>query len=82
MNDTQPLEATETWTTENGDILKSTNIASIMPEPKPKKTTSYTKPAMALFVLLMAAACFFFPSTPKGNATKTTAAQGAKTPKP
>jgi hypothetical protein len=82
MIDTQPLEATETRTTESGDILKSTNIASIKPEPKPKKTTSYTKPLMALLILFMAAACYFFPSTPKGNTTKTTTVQRAKAPKP
>ena len=81
MNDTQPLDATETRTTESGDILKTTDIASIKPEPKPKKTTSYTKPVMALLMLLIAAACFFFPSTPKPNTTKTTAVQGPKTPK-
>jgi len=81
MNNTPPLEATETRTTESGDILKSTNIASIKPEPRPKETISYTKPVMALFILLMAAACFFFPGTPKANTTKTsTATHGAKTP--
>ena len=82
MNDTQPLEVTETRTTATGDVLKTTNIASIKPEPKPKTTTSYTKPVMALFILLIAAACFFCPSTPKGKTTKTpTAVQGAKTRK-
>jgi hypothetical protein len=83
MDDSQPLQAIETRTTDNGDILKTTNIASIKPEPKPKETTSYTKPVMALFILLMVAASFFFPGTPKPNTTKKpTAFQGAKAPKP
>ena len=81
MNNTQPLKVSETRTTQSGDILKSTTIASIKPVPKPKEKTSYTKPVMALFILLMAAACFFFPGTPKANTTKTsTATHGAKTP--